>query len=552
MALPAAAQSWDEARMFSENIYGGTARSIAMGNALTAVGGDPGSVGINPAGSSVAGYSQFFITPALSISATTSQGFGEEGMDPVGMGDRVMSGYTRMKLPNMGFILKMDTGHRHGLKRVSFGFMSNSTNDFTFRMNSAGTYYGKDSYSGSLASLAQGYTTGQLVARTTDDWFIDGPAWEAMAGFMSGIFDREEISGKYLGITDMMVGGKAEAVKPLYQKYGYQTRGYKHDIILNVSANFEDKFYIGANFGITTMSYYRQEYWEEMPDDPSTFPKIIYDGGAKQATFNSLTAKRNYGVSGAGIYFKVGMLWRPFAGLRIGAAVQTPTLMDMTGRNAVYAETNLSGIYFAPSQSPEDQWKYSLSLPFRWNAGLAYSFGSFAVLSVDYEMADYSHSRYNGRSEGGYSNGIWKNENADICDALGIGHNVRAGFEFKPIEALAIRVGYNYLTGSQKNWLVWNYTGDEAQLTIEPLTKEERAAQVTHAASFGVGYAWGGFFADLAVRLRFQPTYYYIPYVHYTYATDYQNKHVDTQAEVPSVTVASKGIDTVLTLGWRF
>lgn len=520
-----------------------------MGNALTAVGGDPGSIGLNPAGGAVAGYSQIFITPSLSISATQAQGYAADGLDPVGMGDRVSTGFTRLKMPNVGFTMKMDTGRRHGLKRMSFGFVSNATNDYTYRANASGSLYGKYSYSGSLASLAQGYTQDALAG----DWYAEGvgnqPDWSAMVGARSHIFDN--IGGTdYLGVTDLMVGGKPEAAGPLYQKYGYQSKGYKHDIVLNMSANFNDKFYIGANLGITTLSYLENEVWEEMPEE---IMPVEYDGGATKATLNSLLAKRSYGVSGTGMYFKAGLLWRPFAGFRLGAAIQTPTIMNMTGRCTWYGETNLSGIYFGPSKSPEDEWIYSLSMPFRWNVGLAYTFGSFAVLSVDYEMADYSLSRYGGRSEFGYSSGSWADQNADIKDALGLGHILRAGLEFKPAEALAIRVGYNYLSGSQRNWLVWD-NADPANpvLYLEPLSKEERAAQATHLVSFGAGYSVGGFFADFAVRLRFHPESYFTPYRWYTSGATVYDKVVDASVDVPEILVTATGIEPVLTLGWRF
>lgn len=552
VSLSAAAQSWDQAQKFSENIYGGTARSIAMGNAFTAIGGDLGSIGINPAGSAVTGYTQFVITPSLSISATQARGYDFEGLEPVGMGDRVSTGYTRMKMPNMGFVINMETGRRHGLKRVSFGFASNSTNDYTYRANASGTYYGRYSYSGSLASLAQGYTPEAIGG----DWYNTGyglePDWSAMMGARSHIFDH--IGGTdYLGITDLMVGGKPEAAGQLYQRYGYQTRGFKHDVVINMSANFNDKFYIGANLGFTTLSYLESEYWEEMPDDPSTFPQIEYDGGATIATLSSILAKRSYNVSGTGVYFKAGFLWRPFAGLRLGAAIQTPTLVNMTGRLTWYGEANLKGIYFTPSRSPEDEWVYALRMPFRWNAGLAYSFGNFAVLSVDYEMANYRDATYRGRGDFGYSTGAWGNQNADIKDALGLGHNIRVGMEFKPIESLAIRVGYNYLSGSQRNWLVWDYTDPaNPELYLQSLTKEERAAQATQLVSFGAGYSAGHFFADLAVRLRFYPKSYFTPYHYYTNGANVYDKIVDLGAEVPEVVVSATGIEPVLTLGWRF
>ena len=54
-AVTGYAQTAYDALMFSENNYEGTARSVAMGNAFTALGGDLGAVTMNPAGSAVAG-----------------------------------------------------------------------------------------------------------------------------------------------------------------------------------------------------------------------------------------------------------------------------------------------------------------------------------------------------------------------------------------------------------------------------------------------------------------------------------------------------------------
>ena len=75
-AVCAHAQTAYDAQMFSENDYEGTARTMAMGNAFTALGGDLGSVTINPAGSAVAGYSQVTLTPGLTISASSASGLG--------------------------------------------------------------------------------------------------------------------------------------------------------------------------------------------------------------------------------------------------------------------------------------------------------------------------------------------------------------------------------------------------------------------------------------------------------------------------------------------
>lgn len=57
----------------SRNVYFGTARSMALGNAVTALGGDLGTVGINPAGSAVASYGQLTITPGIMVSSVASE-----------------------------------------------------------------------------------------------------------------------------------------------------------------------------------------------------------------------------------------------------------------------------------------------------------------------------------------------------------------------------------------------------------------------------------------------------------------------------------------------
>ena len=103
-SLSMGAQTMYDALRFADNDYYGTARSAALGNAVTAVGGDLGMVGINPAGAAVAGYSQFTLTPGLSISSTNS------AYAPITYG--TVTGTTpdsqsRFIMPNFGFIMNM-------------------------------------------------------------------------------------------------------------------------------------------------------------------------------------------------------------------------------------------------------------------------------------------------------------------------------------------------------------------------------------------------------------------------------------------------------------
>ena len=124
------AQSPHDLLKLSENEYGGTARTVAMGNAFTALGGDLGSAAINPAGSAVAKYSQFSITPGLSIAGNSSKGtMMPDGTTPY-FNRELKNTKTDFNMPNMGLSINWDTGRKTGLKNMSFGFIVNTTNDW--------------------------------------------------------------------------------------------------------------------------------------------------------------------------------------------------------------------------------------------------------------------------------------------------------------------------------------------------------------------------------------------------------------------------------------
>ena len=561
LAVSASAQSWQDALLFSENEYGGTARSVAMGNALTAVGGDLGSLGLNPAGSAVAGYSQMTLTPALSFSVARATSDNPE----LGYGDNVRTLYTRLKMPNLGFVANINTGRRHGLKRVSFGFLYNSTADYTGRMYATGIN-SSNSFSGAVASSAQGYPEDALSGANTKYgwWNLDdysesyGLSWRDMVAYRSGIFGT--VNGRYLGLTDWDKDGKNSGVlAPLFQKFGFQTKGYKNDMIINVGFNHSDEFYWGINVGITLMSYGQSEYWSEAPANINEFPAIPFDSNPN-ARFQYLEMKRIFDAKGTGAYLKVGALWRPAdTGLRLGAAFQTPTVMNLDTRSAWYGKADVTGVSLPSAQSPEWDDAYTLITPSRFNAGVAYTFGSVALASVDYEVVNYRHNRFRSRSESGiyYPNSYFDNANADIRDVLGFSHSLRAGLEVNVLPGVAVRAGYSFTTGAQHNILKWEYNPEDGldHLMVYALTPEERAALVKHTVSAGLGFTSGAFFTDITFRYRSMPRQSFVTYTYYDYSgTDYTNKYESTDPSyaVPEVIATYNRFDAILTLGMRF
>ena len=119
--------AWDALR-YSQLNYQGTARSMALGNAVTALGGDFGSIALNPAASAVYPYSEFSFTPSLITSYS----------DVSYSGQRTHDSYSRFGLNNLGYVGTWNTSNSRGLISLSFAAGYNKVQDFTMRTSVAG------------------------------------------------------------------------------------------------------------------------------------------------------------------------------------------------------------------------------------------------------------------------------------------------------------------------------------------------------------------------------------------------------------------------------
>ena len=554
-ATIAGAQTMYDGLTFSQNNYYGTARSIGMGNAMTAVGGDLGSIGINPAGSAVAGYSQFTISPNLTISSMSSS----YSAYPTGGSDIFLNERTknlaRVTLPNIGATFNWSTGNRSGLTAITYGFLFNGTNNYTGQMQ-AGGQNDKTSYLSSMAVAADGFDIDFLNGyrdannNEIDIWdnayyYADDrnqfAPWNvianAQAGAIANYGDTKDPSyyWRYIAATeisentgkkdedgnyiyDVILGGK------LNQAYGRKVTGSKYDAILNVGFNFSHKFFLGVNLGISSLNYDFDEYFKEAAQDPENFP---IDFGEKGSTnFDSYRTRYSYTAEGSGVYGKIGFLFTPVDGIRLGAAVQTPTVMEINERwrhdvNVNYTHSQFNG----SAQTPEGNYSYRLRSPYRLNAGAAFTFAGMALLSADYEMTDYSTMKF--MSTEGNWDSSFDDVNDEIRDFMGVSHMIRLGAEFKPVPELAVRAGYNFTTTPE-----YVYNGD----------LKTKLNDRINAFSVGLGYSSNGsFFADIAARLMMLSDEYISPYA--DYLDDVASPMILNQRDIYSLTV---------TFGWRF
>ncbi len=533
MALAAAAayaQTAYDALLFSENNYEGTARTVAMGNAFTALGGDLGSVAINPAGSAVAGYSQISLSPTLTFSASTTKGVSpySDGTLPY-FEKQHRSSITRFSMPNIGATLNFDTHRTSGLKNVTIGFIVNKSAGWDEDVYASGTN-SSTSFMGAMAYEAT--IDGLLGADLGAEDAYDFMPWKPVVGYQSGMISTfGGYDDQYVGASEVIYDdGEVAVGGPLLQSYGRTVQGGKSDYLFNIGANISDFVYIGANLGISSIEYGYDEFFKENAVDPSDFEIVMTDGD--KFYFKDMNYRYSYSALGTGYYGKFGIIITPGGGLRLGAAIQTPVVNRISEEWQMSGETFYTDSDFnAYAQSPVGSGSYTMVSPFRANFGLAYALGNLGVISADYEMCDYGQMKYKTTN---MDRDYFEAVNNEIKERFGLSHIIRAGAEVKPVSGLAIRAGYSAATSAE----LYDTWGEKLPVSL------------TQNVSFGLGYSSKkSFFADLAVRKTILADEYFMPYSDYMFD---EEGYVLENAYAPEILNHRSLWKVFLTFGWRF
>ena len=502
-AASAFAQDMYDGLRFGDVNYYGSARTMGMGNAVTAVGGDIGTVGINPAGSAVASYSQFSITPAVTSSATTAD------YSPISGTDDFTSSYkeshTSFNLPQTGALFNYATGNKSGLKSFSLGVLVNTTANYRDRM----TISGNNDYTsmcGALAVATEGCNY-EALDLNKNAYAYAQYAWPSVLAYNSRLIEDYE-DDLYVGTTEnidqndnIALGGR------IRQGMSRNHYGTKEDIVFNAGFNFNDNLFLGVNVGVPVLDFTESICYTETSESPADF----------QTQFDNMRYRYNYTAEATGIYAKLGVIWLPATGLRLGATFQTPTIMTVNevwdaDAFAVCGDSQYSGEDYVDGEA----YSYHLTTPLRFSVGAAYTFSNMLLVSADFERCDFRNMKF--REFANDYNSYFEDVNKEIQDYAGATNELRIGVEFKPYENVAARCGYNL-----KSYVCPDYTDK------------------TSSFSLGAGYySNGSFFTDFAFRMTKYPQSWYYPY--------------DDYCDVRSTEVRlnKNFFDILLTFGWRF
>jgi len=308
--------------------------------------------------------------------------------------------------------------------------------------------------------------------------------------------------------------------------------------------------------------YRFDESFYEAAVNPELFP-IVYEDGDQLYTTYFQRGYYNYQYLAdiGGVYAGVGVIVRPTDNLRLGASIQSPTALSVSETWQYMASTTFSDSDYNDSEtSPTGEYSYNLRTPYRASFGAAYTFNKMGVVSVDYEMADYSVMRFSPVHMDRMANDEFLCQNMTNQYFAGVAQMLRVGAEFKVTPAFAVRAGYSVSTSPERWWTdssgnavtADDYAADFYSYfdRVKNLVTPHYYGDLTKSYSAGLGYSSpGSFFMDAAVRLTQYPTTTFSPYYDYD---SYDSAGNLLRVQSPRVLNVRDLWSASLTFGWRF
>ncbi len=521
----------------------GTARAMAMAGAFTSLGADASSLAINPAGLGMYRKNELTLTPMMTFGRSTTPGTTAYGKNSS----------SRFAISNFSVAINL-VNNSKGLVSLTMGIGYNRIADFNYDYS-----FQRQGQDGSVADVFARQMVWNHLS-TNDFYDRDGAGawnlgrinpefWNGALAYRAYMIDQtgeNDWAPTWIG-NDADIDHFAEV----------KSRGAAGEYTIAFGANIENKFYFGLSLGIRDIRQklyidYGEEYYYADPSKKHPY------GTDPSLDYQLLYAKLNQAVttSGVGIDLKVGVVWRPTAGLRIGAAFHTPTAytvdrkfqssaasMAFANRNtdpAVhpdaegYIPSGTEGMT-SPLLVDENPDSWNFSTPSRLLLGASYTFGSRAVVSVDYERDWYNGMRMKNNPLGSnYSEAC----RSTFTSRFKGSNTLRIGAEFKVSPAVALRAGYGY-SGSMLR--------DAHTVLAQP------AIRKTAYCSAGVGFALSRVCTlDLAYQyMRHTTTDYYLFYVSETVARP-EGGFEEMLAESSRYRTRFARHNAALTLGFRF
>ncbi|ALI99250.1 hypothetical protein DC20_10020 [Rufibacter tibetensis] len=389
------AQNEVDALRYSRTEFGGTARTMGIGGANVALGGDAGSFSSNPAGLGLFRRNEITVSAGVNVNEVGSSVFGSE----------TSNSRNNLHIPGFSavFTTRKADDEEGDWRSNSFGIGYTRQNNFNQR----------SFYRGS--SGVETMKFGEYAAQRANAFGLTPNSLQELA-FETYLIDDVEDNGYYTS---------PNLVDPSTLQENIESTGAQNQWDFAFGASYRDKLFLGASVGLTTLRFKQSRIYTET-------------GPASDIT--DLTLRDELTTEGTGLSLRVGAIFKPSDMLRFGVSVQTPTWYTLTDQFSTNLNVNFN-------RAPEDgaslnqsfgtdpgEYEYSLSTPFRATGGAAVFLGKNGFITADVEYVDYTSARLS-------SDDSFQSENQSIQNVYDKALNYRIGAEGR-FDVFRVRAGY--------------------------------------------------------------------------------------------------------------
>lgn len=425
-----------DVQRFAERGTIGSARYVGMGGAMTAIGGDPSAAMVNPAGLGLYRRSEI----SVSIDETI------DNTQQVGSNDTYQR--TRFAAPQISAIWAWGNSQKQrGLVYNNFMFSLNRLANFNRDIVVKGAGMGMVPTICNITNDEGGVSEEFLVNKPWDNVEI---GWLSILGYEAYLIDPIE-NNKWKPAVDFTDGSLS-----------ISETGTSDQYTLSWAGNISNQWYIGIGLNIPTINYTKHTSLREENKQNSSSAEL----------------KSMFHVSGVGVSGSFGLIYRPIQALRIGASLQTPTILSLSRQSTGDMYSTIAGQKYEVLTPESGVMDIDIASPLRTSVSVAGQLGKIGLIAVQY---DYAHS----------------NEMEDI-------HTLRIGAEAQMTRGLFLNAGYVYESSFMKEDPKWLLGYNEIRTDMD-----YRYTAATQYASAGIGYRSDVVVAQLAYQYGWQTIHQY-------------------------------------------
>jgi hypothetical protein len=410
------AQSNHEILQYSfQDIYG-SARVISMGGAFTALGGDPSSSYLNPAGMGIKRMNevQFGIGGHFNSTSSTFD-------IPGNISTEDQRGF--LTVPDLHYVSVQNFGNNKDWRRGIWTFGMNKTGNIgeNIAMSGIGRF---KSYITNIAETL----TGQEANAST----LSG---RNLIAFQTFMVDTLNGANKYISAN----GGDQQRI--LFEQ---ENKGSTREFYLGYATTYKDKFYMGFQVSIPILS--RNTYTSITESDYEIPNHIILNGVKNQIDFARM--EHQFSINASALKGSLGILFKPSKYTRLGFSYHTPYVYNMQETFAIQGTTKFNNhgeLTFNPDEKGFQIAPYTLKIPGKVHLGGAIILKKMGLISIDFDYTNLKNITYGVIGNTLNADALYYEDvNKRIDSYFNHSFSVRMGSEWNIKRHLRFRLGGHY------------------------------------------------------------------------------------------------------------